>query len=37
VIRGGGWPYPAGFLRTANRGGSAATLRANDRGFRLAR
>lgn len=37
AIRGGGWPYPAGFLRSANRGGSSATLRANDRGFRLAR
>jgi formylglycine-generating enzyme required for sulfatase activity len=36
-IRGGGWPYPASFLRVTNRGGSAATLRANDRGFRLAR
>lgn len=35
-IRGGGWPYPASFLRSANRGGSSATLRANDRGFRLA-
>ena len=35
-IRGGGWPYPAGFLRSSNRGGSNAKLRANDRGFRLA-
>ena len=35
-IRGSAWPYPAGFLRVANRGGSNAELRANDRGFRLA-
>jgi formylglycine-generating enzyme required for sulfatase activity len=36
TIRGGGWPYPASFLRSANRGGSNAGLRANDRGFRVA-
>ncbi len=35
-IRGSAWPYPAGFLRVANRGGSNGELRANDRGFRLA-
>jgi len=35
-IRGSAWPYPAGFLRVANRGGSNSELRANDRGFRLA-
>jgi len=37
VIRGGAWPYPASFLRIANRGGSPIAIRANDRGFRLAR
>jgi len=37
VIRGGAWPYPASFLRVANRGGSPVGIRAKDRGFRLAR
>ena len=36
TVRGGAWPYPAQWLRSANRGGSDAQLRANDRGFRLA-
>lgn len=36
VVRGGAWPYPAEWLRSANRGGSNAELRANDRGFRIA-
>lgn len=36
TIRGGAWPYPASFLRVTNRGGSSVTIRANDRGFRLA-
>jgi formylglycine-generating enzyme required for sulfatase activity len=36
AVRGGAWPYPAQWLRSANRGGSNAELRANDRGFRLA-
>ena len=37
TIRGGAWPYPAGFLRVTNRGGSPVNLRANDRGFRRAK
>jgi formylglycine-generating enzyme len=36
AVRGGAWPYPPGWLRTANRGGSNPELRANDRGFRVA-